>query len=251
MQSVPIDYDSVASLYDLYVDVDYDVPFFLSEVARVCGPMLELTAGTGRLSLPLIEAGVDLTCVDFSQGMLDVLSHKLSARGLKAELVCGDACTLSLTRRFELAILPFQSFMEFIGEASQYAVLRSAFDALLPGGRFICTMHNPPVRRRQVDGTQRLVGQFQMDGGTLLVSGFEQGGQPVVSRLQSFEFFGPDGRMIWKRLMPMRFEFIEREAFERMANAVGFRVIDLFGDYRRTPFDPVESPVMIWVLEKR
>lgn len=57
--------------------------------------------------------------------------------------------------------------------------------------------------------------------------------------------------MIWKRLMPMRFKFIECEAFERMANAVGFRVISLFGDYRCTPFDPVESPVMIWVLEKR
>lgn len=78
-----IDYDSIAEIYDLYAAADYDVPFFLSEIRGVEGPILELMAGTGRLSLPLIEAGVRLTCVDSSQGMLDVLSRKLAERGLR------------------------------------------------------------------------------------------------------------------------------------------------------------------------
>ena len=76
MSNLQIDYDSVAEIYDLYVTADYDIPFFLSETAKVEGPVLELTAGTGRLSLPLVQAGVRLTCVDNSQGMLDVLSRK-------------------------------------------------------------------------------------------------------------------------------------------------------------------------------
>lgn len=70
MQS--IDYDSIAEIYDLYVTADYDVPFFVSEVAGVKGPILELMAGTGRLSLPLVEAGARLTCIDSSQGTLVV-----------------------------------------------------------------------------------------------------------------------------------------------------------------------------------
>jgi hypothetical protein len=121
---------------------------------------------------------------------------------------------------------------------------------LAPGGRFVCTLHNPAVRRAQVDGVLRIAGQFPTEEGTLVVSGFETGGHPVVSRLQFFELFGSDGRLLWKRLLRMEFAFVEKEAFERMAQEAGFRVVQLYGSYDRTPFDPVRSPVMIWVLEK-
>jgi SAM-dependent methyltransferase len=245
-----IDYDLVAEFYDLYVTTDFDVPFFVTEVHQTTGPVLELTSGTGRLSIPLIEAGADLTCVDHSQGMLDVLCRKLRDRGLRAEICCADLCQLTLARRFDLAILPFQSFMEIVGEPRQQAALARIFAHLQPGGRFICTLHNPAVRRAQVDGTLRVVGQFSTKGGTLVVSGFEQGGRPVVSRLQFFEFFGPDGRLAWKQLLPMEFAFIERAAFERMAISIGFRIVQLYGNYDRTAFDPTHSPVMIWILEK-
>ncbi|HSN68315.1 MAG TPA: class I SAM-dependent methyltransferase, partial [Thermoanaerobaculia bacterium] len=59
----PIDYDSVAALYDAYITTDFDVAFFADEVRRSRGPVLELMSGTGRLSIPLIEAGAELTCV--------------------------------------------------------------------------------------------------------------------------------------------------------------------------------------------
>lgn len=229
---------------------DYDVPFFLSEIQKVKGPILELMAGTGRLSLPLIEAGAALTCVDGSQGMLDVLSRKLAEQGLQADLYCMDVCRLDLPSRFGLAILPFQAFMEITREEDQRAALASVHACLAPGGRFLCTLHNPAVRRTQVDGVLRAVGRFPTDDGTLVVSGFETGGHPVVSRLQFFELFGPDGHLRWKRLLPMEFAFVERDAFERMAREAGFRVTQLYGSYDRAPFDPVRSPVMIWELQR-
>jgi hypothetical protein len=46
-----MDYSKVADLYDLYVQTEVDVPFFLQE-AQGCQSVLELTSGTGRLSLP-------------------------------------------------------------------------------------------------------------------------------------------------------------------------------------------------------
>lgn len=121
---------------------------------------------------------------------------------------------------------------------------------MAPGGRFLCTLHNPAVRRAQVDGVLRVVGSFPAESGTLVVSGFEQGGRPVVKRLQFFELFGPDGRLLWKRLLPMEFAFVEKDAFEEMARGAGFRVTGLFGSYDRAPFDPERSPVMIWSLAK-
>ena len=48
--------------------------------------------------------------------------------------------------------------------------------------------------------------------------------------------------------------FVSSKAVEilihQMAQSVGFRVPQLYGNYDRAPFDPVQSPVMIWVLEK-
>ena len=62
-----IDYDGVADLYDLYVNTDYDFEFFVREIRARDARVLELASGTGRLSIPLIEAGADLTCVDLIQ----------------------------------------------------------------------------------------------------------------------------------------------------------------------------------------
>lgn len=245
-----IDYNSIAEIYDLYVTANYDVPFFLSETKPVSGPVLELMAGTGRLSLPLIEAGVKLTCVDSSSAMLKVLSRQLRQRGLRAEVVCADVCQLSLPAAFELVILPFQAFMEIIGAENQCAALAAVFKCLAPGGRFICTLHNPAIRRKQVDGLLRLVGQFPTQSGMLVVSGFEQGGNPVVTRQQFFEFFDSEGRLLEKRLLQMKFAFVEKHEFEQKAQGAGFRIAQLYGSYDRALFDPVQSPVMIWKLEK-
>ncbi len=90
------------------------------------------------------------------------------------------------------------------------------------------------------------MGHLPLEGGTLVVSGVEQGGRPVVSRLQHFEFYGSDGRFSWKRLL----ELIGSERFAAMATEAGFAVAQLYGDYDRTEFDPSVSPVMIYVMEK-
>jgi len=250
MCSPQIDYDSVAEIYDVYVTADYDIPFFLQETANIAGQVLELTAGTGRLSLPLVQAGVQLTCVDGSRGMLDVLSKKLHDRGLSAAIECADVCQLELRSRFELALFPFQSFMEIVGEPRQRQALAAVFACLAPGGRFVCTLHNPSVRRREVDGASRTIGRFPTRDGSLVVSGRETGGHPVVNRHQLLEFFDSDGSLRSKKLLPMEFELIERDHFESMALDAGFAVLALYGDYGRSPFDAARSPVMIWVLQK-
>ena len=247
---IQIDYDSVADIYDAYVSADFDFSFFVNELTEVSGRVLELTCGTRRLSLALVEAGANLTCVDCSAEMLSVLSRKLAERNLNAEVLCQDICELSLEHLYDLAILPFQSFMEIVGKQPQRDALKAVFAVLKPGGRFICTMHNPAIRRNSVDGVLRLVGNFPLGDGNLVVSGFEQGGEPVVSRLQFFEYFSPDGVLQWKRLLPMEFELIEFGQFQQMAEDVGFVVNDVLGDYHGTPFDRDFSPVMIWPLSK-
>jgi hypothetical protein len=84
----PIDYGRVADVYDLYVTSDLDVGFYVAEAGKVKGKVLELMCGTGRVSIPLLEAGVDLTCVDASEGMLARLKEKDFAHGSSRRGCC-------------------------------------------------------------------------------------------------------------------------------------------------------------------
>src|SRR5512142_804452 len=96
METKSIDFDLVADYYDVSVTVNADQAFWNIESRGIDGPVLELMSGTGRVSLPLIRAGTELTCLDYSAGLLAVLRRKLESEGLHATLVHADA------RRFDL-----------------------------------------------------------------------------------------------------------------------------------------------------
>ena len=81
-----IDFGTVADLYDVYVQWEVDIPFFRELSADATGEVLELMSGTGRLSIPLLQHGVRLCCVDYSAEMLEVLKLKLRKYNLTADV---------------------------------------------------------------------------------------------------------------------------------------------------------------------
>ena len=89
-------YDYIADLYDIYVPVTFDIDFFVTETNKTSGEVLELMSGTGRVSIPLIEAGVKLTCVDLSAELNAILENKLRQMRLKADVYQMDVCELEL-----------------------------------------------------------------------------------------------------------------------------------------------------------
>ncbi len=251
---VLIDYDRVADVYDLYVTSNLDVGFYVEEARKVQGKVLELMCGTGRISIPLLEAGVDLTCVDASEGMLARLEERLRTRKLEARVVRADVRYLDLREEeFELALIPFHSFSELVSPCDQQLAIRATHACLKEEGRLICPLHNPAIRARSADGALRLNGTFPTaDRGLLRVSGFETLDKEsgVVDRVQLYEFFDASNNLRAKRVLPMRFALIDRSAFAQLADAAGFVPVALYGNYDRGEYLQDTSPYMIWVLEK-
>ncbi|GAP12753.1 methylase [Longilinea arvoryzae] len=248
------DYAAVADLYDIYVPATFDIDFFITETKKISGDVLELMSGTGRVSIPLIEAGVNLTCVDKSAELNAVFAKKLEDLGLKAEIHQMDVRELELGRQFAMAIIPFNSFSHITSPVDQRKTLERIRQHLRPGGIFICTLTNPKVRQKTVDGQLRLLRIYPLPetGGELLLWIVENRvpeDARIVEALQFYEEYDSRGVLFSKRYIELYYRFTQRDEFEALARAAGFRVNALYGDYSRISFNE-DSPFMIWVLEK-
>ncbi len=251
--SSTIAYDQVADLYDNYVKADFDIPFFLNEAKLEKGAVLELRSGTGRVSLPVLRAGVRLTCVDLSGEMLARLRDKLAEEHLAADVYQMDVRELAIGKQFSLIFIPFHAFSELVSTEDQRAALGRIHTHLASGGRFIITLHNPPIRLKNVDGTLRLTGKQRVGENENLLFWMWQSYDPstrIVSGLQFYEQYDAQGHLEFKRMLEIRFALITRAEFAELAAAVGFRVQALYGNYDCSPFDEETSPFQIWILTK-
>jgi SAM-dependent methyltransferase len=253
--SPALDYTEIADLYDSCVRFDEDIPFFLDACKGIAGPVLELTAGTGRVSIPLVAAGVDLTCVDFSKPMLDVLENKLVQMGRSATLICQDMTKMAFCGQFDLALIPFNAFLELTASLDQKAALAAIFNALKPRGRFICTLHNPVVRLRTIGGGMTTLGQYPVEGTdhevVLKADLKHDDSRKVVEGVQIIEVIDATGRKIREHSMPICFTLLSKQEFQELFLAAGFEKEALYGDYQRAEFHEMASPYMIWSLRRK
>jgi len=248
-------YNVIADLYDIYVPATYDIDFFVREAKKSSGEVLELMSGTGRVSIPLLEAGVRLTCVDLSGELNTIFKQKLEEKGLKADIYQMDICELQLPNKFAMVIIPFQSFAHLANLQDQRKALEHIYNHLLPGGMFICTLGNPVTRKQVVDDQLRLFRRYPLpdERGSLLLwirENLDPVDNRVVQALQFYEEYDLKGVLRSKRMLELHFRLTSRDEFERMVKETGFVFKAFYGDYDYSEFDESSSPFIIWFLEK-
>jgi len=68
-----------ADLYDYFATgQNGDVSFYVDEARKANGRVLELGCGTGRMLIPMAEAGISIVGVDNSPAMLHVAQRKIN-----------------------------------------------------------------------------------------------------------------------------------------------------------------------------
>ena len=149
-------YEGAASLFVRAYDAFYvggappiagDIAFYDRLAQATGGPVLELGCGTGRIVLALAQAGLSVTGVDVSAGML-ALARRKSERLAAAASRCltfveGDMARLELGRRFGMAFIAFRSFQHLLTVDEQRATLTGVRRHLRPDGRLALHLFDP------------------------------------------------------------------------------------------------------------
>jgi SAM-dependent methyltransferase len=230
-----------------------DIPFYVElarEAAAKDQTVLELGCGTGRVTLPIAGAGVEIVGLDSSPAMLDVARGKPGGHDL--HWVEGDMADFKLDRRFGLVIVPFRSFLLLLTTAEQKSCLRCIHDHLVEGGRLALNMFNPDlITIASWNGARRGLWEREpLPGGRVRWSSRRY--RAASQQLEADEVtdeLSDAGAIISRLSKTLRLRYVFRYEMEHLLALSGFEVEALFGWFDRRPFED-DSSEMVWVAKK-
>ncbi len=250
----------VAEYYDFLPTLTgrADLDFYLDFARRHGGPILELGCGTGRILLPLAEAGHTVTGLDLSPHMLRRCRAKLQSRSRetqeRVELVEGNMTAFDLGKTFRLVFIPFRPFQHLRGVADQMSCLRLAHRHLEPGGKLVLDFFHTDARRMHDPACLKESEPYEEvklpDGRRVRLAervvAFHRAEQ--VNDVELIYYIThPDGRTE-RLVMAFAIRYFFRYEVEHLLARCGFRVAELFGNFDRSPLTDA-SPEMLFVAD--
>jgi SAM-dependent methyltransferase len=230
-------YDAIARIYDPWsASVVEDVEFYVAEALAAGGPVVELAVGTGRIAVPIAEAGVPVIGVDQSPEMLAVAREYARAEGVEAlvDLRVGDVREPPVEERVQLVLCPFRSLLHLETEEEKLRALDAAAGLLAPGGRFVFDVFAPS--REDIEETH---GRWlEREPGIFERADWDEAARTLTLSVRA----GGAAASFDLHWLPV-------EDWRRLLEAAGLDVVSLFGWFDRRPFEGGED--MIWVTRRR
>jgi SAM-dependent methyltransferase len=172
-------YGSLCSeLYDLTKPIGGhypDVPYYRRRLTAIGGRVLEAAVGTGRLLVPLLQAGLHVEGIDSSAEMLTYCRRNCTVAGVEAALHCGALETMDLPHRYAAIVISLGSFMTAAshvasssvrtGPPSSWSMFRSA--TMRPMGSSVGSC---PTRSGRMDGSSLARSRISTCGATTTTS---------------------------------------------------------------------------------
>ena len=252
-------YDPIAELYDGYPgDYTDDILFFAEEAKAAGSPVLEIGAGTGRLSFCLAAVGVDVVGLDNSAAMLRVLDRKRPGREHlpgRVWTVAADMRDFALQREFPLVIVPFRTFLYLLTRDDQERALRAMRRHVAPNGRLILAFLVPPreiIARGRT--SEEEVARFPApeSNGEVVARGwteFEEAQQLFTQHI-AYEWRDARDRHVRTFQHSMTARYLFPEEMPPLLESCGLRVAAAYGDFDRRPLEDGAFE-QIWVAERR
>ena len=236
-----------------------DVPFWRNLAAHCGGRVLELGCGTGRISLPLGRAGIDLVGVDRSDPMLTRARMRVRRARLttRVRLIRGDIRFLPFESRrspqgdggFSMVFAPYGMLQSLLRERDLEATLSEVRRVLQPGGTFGVELVADLPAWKEYRQRVSLKGWRNRPGGShvTLVETVRQDRERGLTIFDQ-EFSERRGGRKRVHRFSLSFRTLSVPQMARRLEKAGFEITALLGDYRGGPWDPRAD---VWVILAR
>jgi SAM-dependent methyltransferase len=245
-----------------FFDADYagyldDLPLIEAYARRAGSPLLELGCGTGRLLIPLAEAGYRVTGVDLSPEMLRIARAKAAAAGVadRVTLIEGDYADAPLDESYCLAFVVMNSFLHLDTQERQLRALRHWHAHLTPGGLLLIDVFHPDVSQlASLDGRLEWdktwndpeTGTTVMKWLTRTVDLAEQ----TMHVTLIYDEVTADGSLR-RTLVPFMTRYLWRFEAELLLEKAGFTLEALHGDWDANAFESASDRMILVARRKR
>lgn len=190
------------------------------------GPVLELAIGTGRVSLPLAERGLEVHGVDASEAMVARLREKPG--GDRIPVAIGDFADVPADGRFALVFVVFNTFFGLLTQDDQSRCFANVAEHLTDDGLFVLEAFVPDLGR--FDRGQRVsTTGVELDEIVLHADVHDPVGQVVFSQHVVIREGGV-------RLYPVKIRYAWPPELDLMARLGGLELRDRWAGWRREPF---------------
>lgn len=237
-----------AAFYDVeFAQRSHDAEFFIAHALAIGGPVLEVACGTGRITLPIAQAGVEVAGLDITRSMLDRAREKSEAQGLNIEWLNQDCREIRSDTRFQLIFSATNAMQHLHDLASINAFLRSARQSLAPGGTLILDVFNPDLTKLARAPSERYTHKRvkDLDGTELSVEASTR--YDTASQVLAFDLYYMRGTAcVRTKKVSMRCFYPE----ELMALCAlnGLKVVHRYGNYDKSRFTS-NSPKQILLCQ--
>ncbi|MES0133066.1 class I SAM-dependent methyltransferase [Mesorhizobium sp. M0029] len=187
------------------------------------GAALELGIGDGRVAVPLSESGVKVEGIDNSGVMLKLLNQRTNL----IKTWKGDISHFTSERPYELVFCVYGTFTLLPTREDQIDCLRSAAEALSDQGVLVIEMDVPALDN--FVGGHRTTVRLHNENILLSVQSHDPINQSIISR--SLWFSGESVRRL-----PTRVRYVYHQELDTMAECVGLKLSERWGDWRRGAF---------------
>ncbi len=236
-----------------------DLSFYLDLARASGGPVLEMGCGTGRVLLPIAQAGVQIHGLDISSSMLDILRKKLESEPhevrSRVTLHEGDIRYARLERQFALVIMPFRPFQHMHTLDDQVAALRTAAFHLTGEGKFAFDVFYPKFDLLLSGlGEERLEGEWPVEGkaGQIIRRWYRKDSIDKINQSFSgvfiFRTFEGD-RLIHEETAPLHMTWFLYPQLRALFLLAGLEVSEKYGSFAKAPLDN-SSVEMVFILRK-
>jgi len=238
-------------LYDLVTPASLagDVDWYVRKAKAADGPVLELGAGTGRVTLALAREGVAVHALDAHDGMLAVLRRKLADLPADVQrrvtIVAADMRTFELPEQFGLVIAPFRAILHNLTDEDLVACFRRVRSHLRDGASFAFNVFHPSleVMARHVgplEGVWRWLGTFDLPDGGWVVRSEANRFDTVRRRIHSlhrFEEFSAGGVLERATTHRLELTYLYPADIRRLLEQAGFQSVLISGGFAGAAFE--------------